>query len=149
MHLKISSGKWRPFCVGFNVLRLDSTDIILYITSLQNDVHCQIVQAIISRCCHSALSSDRFVYAPSQWETTLQCNVVSLWLCAYTAYIKHDIDICNAPFSLQRKGQYYIALSRLLYRYNLITSKTRTSLAHCGLSKMTGILPTTFYVQFR
>ena len=28
-------------------------------------------------------SRDRFVYAPSQWETTLQCNVVSNWLSTY------------------------------------------------------------------
>ena len=27
---------------------------------------------------------DYFVYAPNQWETTLQCNVVSHWLAAYT-----------------------------------------------------------------
>ena len=27
---------------------------------------------------------DNFVYAPCQWETTLQCNVVSHWLGAYT-----------------------------------------------------------------
>ena len=30
------------------------------------------------------ISMDQFVYAPSQWETTLQCNVVSHWLGAYT-----------------------------------------------------------------
>ena len=29
-------------------------------------------------------SRDPFVYAPSQWETTLQCNVVSHWQGAYT-----------------------------------------------------------------
>ena len=29
---------------------------------------------------------ERFVYAPSQWETTLQCNVVSHWLGAYTEW---------------------------------------------------------------
>ena len=29
---------------------------------------------------------DHFVYAPSQWETTLQCNVVSHWLGAYTKW---------------------------------------------------------------
>ena len=29
---------------------------------------------------------DNFVYAPSQWETTLQCNVVSHWLGAYTKW---------------------------------------------------------------
>ena len=28
-----------------------------------------------------------FVYAPSQWETTLQCNAVSHWLGAYTEYV--------------------------------------------------------------
>ena len=28
--------------------------------------------------------NDHFVYAPSQWETTLQCHVVSHWLGAYT-----------------------------------------------------------------
>ena len=35
--------------------------------------------------CHPCNSPmDFFMYAPSQWETTLQCNVVSHWLCAYT-----------------------------------------------------------------
>ena len=29
---------------------------------------------------------DHFVYEPSQWETTLQCNVVSHWLGAYTKW---------------------------------------------------------------
>ena len=29
---------------------------------------------------------DHFVYTHSQWETTLQCNVVSHWLCAYTKW---------------------------------------------------------------
>ena len=29
---------------------------------------------------------DHFVYAPSQWETTLQCNIVSHWLGAYTKW---------------------------------------------------------------
>ena len=29
---------------------------------------------------------DHFVYAPSQWETTLQCNVVSHWLGAHTKW---------------------------------------------------------------
>ena len=31
----------------------------------------------------SPLFRDHFVYAPSQWEATLQCNVVSYWLGAY------------------------------------------------------------------
>ena len=29
---------------------------------------------------------DHFEYAPSQWETTLQCNVASHWLAAYTKW---------------------------------------------------------------
>ena len=29
---------------------------------------------------------DHFVYAPSQWETMLQCNVASHWLGAYTKW---------------------------------------------------------------
>ena len=29
---------------------------------------------------------DHFVYAPSQWETTLHCNVVPHWLGAYTKW---------------------------------------------------------------
>ena len=32
------------------------------------------------------LYMDQFVYAPSQWETTLYCNVVSHWLGAYTKW---------------------------------------------------------------
>ena len=31
-----------------------------------------------------------FVYAPSQWGTTLQCNVVSHWLGAYTKWSLHQ-----------------------------------------------------------
>ena len=29
---------------------------------------------------------DQFVYVPSQWETTLQCNVVSHWLGTFTKW---------------------------------------------------------------
>ena len=39
-------------------------------------------EVITHPCLH--LSRDHFVYAPSQWETTLQCNVVSHWLGAFT-----------------------------------------------------------------
>ena len=34
----------------------------------------------------SQLPRDHFVYASSQWETTLQCNVVSHWLGAFTKW---------------------------------------------------------------
>ena len=29
---------------------------------------------------------DHFVYAANQWDTTLQCNVVTYWLGAYTKW---------------------------------------------------------------
>ena len=35
---------------------------------------------------YQVYTKDHFVYAPSQWETTLQCNVVSHWLGAYTKW---------------------------------------------------------------
>ena len=34
---------------------------------------------------------DHFVYAPGQWETTLQCNVVSHWLGTFTKWSLHTI----------------------------------------------------------
>ena len=34
----------------------------------------------------SAMIRDHSVYAPSQWETALQCNAVSHWLDAYTKW---------------------------------------------------------------
>ena len=41
---------------------------------------------------------DNFVYAPSQWETTLQCNVVGQWLGAYTKWF-----LCNEVSSMKGK----------------------------------------------
>ena len=40
----------------------------------------------------NSILRDHFVYAPSQWETTLHCNIGSYWLDAYTwSLILHDI----------------------------------------------------------
>ena len=36
------------------------------------------------------LIRDHFLYAPSQWETTLQCNVVSYWLGPYSKWSLFD-----------------------------------------------------------
>ena len=41
--------------------------------------------------CWVTLCSNNFAYKPSQWETTLQCNVVSHWLGAHT----NDPWLCN------------------------------------------------------
>ena len=43
-----------------------------------------------------ALSRDRFVNAPSQWETTLQCNVVSHWLGAFTKLSLYEVKVYPA-----------------------------------------------------
>ena len=39
------------------------------------------------------ISRDNFVYASSQWETTLQCNVVSHWLGAYRKGINSSLPV--------------------------------------------------------
>ena len=36
--------------------------------------------------CRATITRDHFVYVLSQWETTLQCNVVPHWLGAYTKW---------------------------------------------------------------
>ena len=46
---------------------------------------CPNVREFILQCkAQFDLCRDHFVYTPSQWETTLQCNVVSHWLGACT-----------------------------------------------------------------
>ena len=44
---------------------------------------------IIRRNENLVTDGDYTVYAPSQWETTLHCNVVSYWLGAYTNWSLH------------------------------------------------------------
>ena len=39
------------------------------------------------------ISKDHFVNAPSQWEVTLHCNVVSLWLGAFTKWSLYLCDV--------------------------------------------------------
>ena len=56
--------------------------------------------ATMKYCSHFiifVMDSDHFVYAPSQWETTLHCNVVSHWLDTYTKWSLEDKDL----FTLQ------------------------------------------------
>ena len=47
----------------------------------------------------SHISRDHFVYAPSQWETTLQCNVVSHWLGTCTEWSLRFQPLWSAPTS--------------------------------------------------
>ena len=43
------------------------------------------------------------MYAPNQWETTLQCNVVSHWQGAYTKWSLHMWDTSIVIFSYKYK----------------------------------------------
>ena len=45
---------------------------------------------------------DHFVYAPSQWETALHCNMISYWLGAFTKWsldLLHKSHIAPVPYS--------------------------------------------------
>ena len=48
IHLKMSSGKWRPFCLGFSVLRVE-TNCVLCRSCLPSHV-CKVYARISSRC---------------------------------------------------------------------------------------------------
>ena len=54
----------------------------------------------------------RFVNAPSQWETTLQCNVVSHWLCAFT---KLTLHLCQLLCTFNMQNAWCRAGERLLW----------------------------------
>ena len=64
IHLKMSSGNWRPFCLGLNVLTY--THPCLSVS--------QNTQANYGQY----MADSRFV--PSQWEIALLCNDISHWL---------------------------------------------------------------------
>ena len=60
----------------------------------------------------SRVSRGQFVHAPSQWETTLQCNVVSHWLGAYTEWsltVKQHIRDFKQPATRPFVQQFCIA----------------------------------------
>ena len=42
------------------------------------------------------MSKDHFAYAPSQWETSSQCYIVSHWLCEYTVWSLYKLYIFAA-----------------------------------------------------
>ena len=70
MHFKLLSGKCWPFCLGLNVL-------------IFNDAFLCVCLLCIFRMSALGCNTQGSVYAPSQWETLLQCNDVSHWLGAY------------------------------------------------------------------
>ena len=62
------------------------------------------------------LARDHFVYVPSQWETMLQCNVVSHWLGACTKW-----SLC----SLSKRVSYIVRAEEV---YNLCDADSMSSL---------------------
>ena len=94
MHLKMSSGKWRPFCLGLNVL---STDVSLIWPSFRPTIFliwlsfCPTIfpwqlfmSAVTFWPMHHPIWKSRADsrFAPRQWEMALLCNDVSHWPCA-------------------------------------------------------------------
>ena len=77
MHLKKSSTKLRPFCLGLNMLIgwIFSAKMCMFVNLDHPGAPCWKLN-------HTCLNMDHFVYAPSQWETTLQSH----WMGAYTKW---------------------------------------------------------------
>ena len=79
--------------------------------------------------------NDHFVYAPSQWERTLLCNVVSHWLGAYTKWSLHIFEVHT------NKAEYWW--------YNWITDTYTAQpmlLTHWPLGDLDAILKTEFSI---
>ena len=74
MPVKTSSAKWRPSCLGLNVLKallksqlvINDKDLFVVVLLDAGPKHCP------------CIFRDHFVHAPGQWETTLHRNVGSL-----------------------------------------------------------------------
>ena len=92
-----------------------------------NDLHlCCIRNTWLRPCspgcirCH-VVHKDHFAYAPSQWEATLHCNVVSHWLGAYTKFcictqpMRGDISLYGCRPSLAGH------MHKILYQIHLVT----------------------------
>ena len=79
----LSSAKCQPFCSGLSVLivRIGSK-LISSPVSATDDIFISTVEYKYDETETGFHTTGRYhsVYTPSQWETTLQCNVVSHWL---------------------------------------------------------------------
>ena len=145
MHLKMSSGKWRPFCLGLNELLFDHTKHFTpYVYDMINlQANGQLMWHFVCRSlinyfkrCHTEISLENkdicisfllfiwddagswdsharrswpsisraeFMFAPSQWEMSLQSNAVSHWLGANlgsSLISSHGIGTVIADLSL-------------------------------------------------
>ena len=103
-------------------------------------------------------SRDNFVYVPSQWETTLQCNFISHWLDTYTVWIcwcwykqRHSLvlkyfqQLINTHFHLQRIDSKNCASPEtfyVVYVFIMISTYTRFILdLKINIGKVASIFP--------
>ena len=85
----------------------DTVERYLFLSQEQNNI------PIFQYQIHVGWIKDRFVYAPSQWETTLQCNAASHWLGAW----KH-IDVRSKE---QASDTSSIMSTRIQHKYSPVT----------------------------
>ena len=93
---------------------------------------------------HSMGHRDHFVYAASQWETTLHCNAVSHWLVTYTKWslwaimmklIGRNKIICTTLFSGWYSLQYpsaYMVIILMAWAFQVGTVVVYSGEGICG-----------------
>ena len=104
-----------------------------------------------------SLYRDHFVYAPNHWEMTLQCNVISQWLGAYTKWFlpvsSWSSLIKVGPWLLLPKQNPVMSfvdnrrLLALIQRYNVQMNQDIFRLCLCYWLKIKGISNRNFYVN--
>ena len=73
---------------------------ILFTHSQVNNWICNSLSYPLFCFCCIFYCRDHFVYALSQWETMLKCNVVSHWLCSYIKWSSYYNNWCIFSESL-------------------------------------------------
>ena len=68
-----------------NVTSLVVAEIVMMMVTILQWIHPYVQMGLLATVV-PLHGRDHFVYPPSQWETTLHCNVVSHWLGAYTKW---------------------------------------------------------------
>ena len=106
---------------AWSLLYLSEISVYCRFRVHQNDAfHLQHVLYNIYTICRDHSHS---VYAPSQWETALQCNAVSCWLGSYTECSLHLVALCFVVVI----G--FMWIQAVTLRYIIIPCQ----LTHCGL----------------
>ena len=85
---------------------------------------------------------DHFVHAPSRWETTLHCNVVSHWLGAYTLWSLHPPSAYTLCFRAHKESVWRKPKSILLYMPCMTGCNMRNIIRH-GIVLETHYTPAT------